>query len=154
MRDPHKLQIYVKSFALAVRVADIVRTFSPRLFRSLAEQLDSAAQSIPANIQEGCSESSRREFARFLQIALASCGEVAHHLQFAQRTGALSVEMYEELNNQNTEVRRMLASLLRVVRDELNADDDNNSVEAMQRRRKVQRAKTNDDKSKRSRRRP
>jgi len=97
-----------------------------------------AAQSVSANIAEGCAHSSRREFARFLQLALASCGEVAYHLLFARDTKAITHDLFIELDSANREVRRMLASLLRVVRDELTDEDDDPSVAAMQARRLTQ----------------
>ncbi|MEO7997447.1 MAG: hypothetical protein ABI852_08385, partial [Gemmatimonadaceae bacterium] len=48
---------------------------------------------------------------------------------------ALTPEQNAELLGANTEIRRMLASLLRRVRDDLTDDDDDDSVAAMQRRR-------------------
>ncbi|MGV3709820.1 MAG: four helix bundle protein [Gemmatimonas sp.] len=143
MRDVHKLLVYGKALALAVRVNEFTRGLSARRYRNLADQLSAAAESIPANIQEGCAESSRREFARFLQIAVASSGETANHLLFANRCGAMDEASFNTLNGANTEVRRMLASLLKKVRDELNEDDADPSIQAMQRRRVMQRSKEN-----------
>ena len=101
----------------------------------MADQLIRSSLSVAANIAEGCAHSSRREFARFLQLALASCGEVAHHLTFARDTKAITNEQCIELDSANREVRRMLAALLRVVRDGLTDDDDDSSVAALHARR-------------------
>ena len=135
MREPGNLIVYKKALALSVRIFAICTLISKRRYPGLADQLIRASQSVAANIAEGCAHSSRREFARFLQLALASCGEVACHLTFARDTKAITMELFIELNGANREVRRMLASLLRVVRDELTDEDDNPSVSAMQARR-------------------
>ena len=135
MREPHTLLVFEKARALAVLVHAICSDISKRRYPALPDQLMRASNSVPANIAEGCAHSSRREFARFLQLALASCGEAAYHIAFARDTKAITTEHFEQLNGANREVRRMLASLLRVVRDELTEDDDNPSVVAMQARR-------------------
>ena len=135
MREPDHLLVHKKALALAVRVQLFAARIPKRRYPGLSDQLVRAAQSVPTNIAEGCAHSSRREFARFLQFALASCGEVAHHLIFARDTGALTVEQFVDFDSANREVRRMLASLLRVVRDELNDEDDDDSVAGMQARR-------------------
>ncbi|MEP6833430.1 MAG: four helix bundle protein [Gemmatimonas sp.] len=105
----------------------------------LVDQLTRAANSVSSNLAEGCAHSSRREFARFVQMSLASCGEVAHHLKFARDTRAISIELFADLESACREVRRMLASLLRKVRDELTETDDDESIAAMQSRRFKQR---------------
>ncbi|MEO7361865.1 MAG: four helix bundle protein [Gemmatimonadaceae bacterium] len=135
MREPGKLLVYQKAHALAVLVHALCTRISRRRHPGLSDQLMRASQSVAANIAEGCAHSSRREFARFLQLALASCGEVAYHLVFARDTKAITLEQFAALDSANREVRRMLASLLRVVRDDLTDDDDDPSVAAMQTRR-------------------
>ncbi len=135
MREPNKLLVHQNAHALAVRIDALCAHVSKRRHPGLSDQLVRAAHSVPANIAEGCAHSSRREFARFLQVALASCGEVAYYLTFARDTAAIDPETFVSLDSANREVRRMLASLLRVVRDELTDRDDDDSVAAMQLRR-------------------
>lgn len=68
--------------------------------------------SIPANIAEGCGCNGNREFARFLEIALRSASETEYYLLLSQDLRYLSTKTYEELNNQVTEVKRMLTRLI------------------------------------------
>jgi four helix bundle protein len=135
MRDPNNYTVFIKAHALALRLASITALAPIRRQPGLSQQLRRASNSVPANIAEGCAHSSQREFARFLQHALASAGEVGYHLKFAADVNAITPQEDAELRGANTEIRRMLASLLRKVRDDLTDDDDDTTVAAMQRRR-------------------
>ena len=119
MRSMTNLRVFHRAHDLAVRIATVTSEILPRPHPGLASQLRRAAASVPANIAEGCGHSSRYEFARFLQLALASNVETEYHLQFARDVNAISVAQHSELSAESNAVRRMLASLLRKVRDEL-----------------------------------
>ena len=69
--------------------------------------------SVPANIVEGRSQQSEREFARFLRIALNSTTELEYHLLTAREVGAIRESDSLTLTSQVIEVRRMLYGLLR-----------------------------------------
>ena len=75
-----------------------------------------AAASIPANIAEGCGHGTEREFARFLQMALASASELEYHLLLAVDLGMLPRRRYLELDSAVIEVKRMLTALIHNVR--------------------------------------
>src|SRR5690348_6525884 len=85
-------------------------------YPGLVSQLRRAAASIPTNIAEGCGHSTRREFARFLQMAMASASELEYHLLLAVDLGLLQRRDYEALDAAVTEVKRMLTALIRRVR--------------------------------------
>ena len=76
-----------------------------------------AAQSIRANITEGCSRSSNRDLARFLQIAIASASELEDHIEFARDVDLLTPNDVAPLLNQTVQIRRMLFALLKRVQD-------------------------------------
>ena len=69
--------------------------------------------SVPANIVEGSSQQSRREFSRYLRIALNSTTELEYHLLTARDLGAIRASDSLTLISQVTEVRKMLYGLLR-----------------------------------------
>ncbi len=123
MRDTKNLRVFDRAHEFAVRVDALTWGSEWRKRGKLVTQLRNAAESVSTNIAEGCGHSSRREFARFLQLALASNSEASYHLKFARDVGVLSTAVHEDFSDENIVVRRMLAKLLGRVREELGRED-------------------------------
>lgn len=85
----------------------------------LTSQIRRAALSIAANIAEGCSRPTNRDFAKFLNIAIASSSELEYHLQFAGDANIIPRHEFDARSTEVVQVRRMLFGLLKRVR----ADD-------------------------------
>lgn len=112
MRNFKSLKVWQKSHKLSLSVYKITLLFPREETYGLISQLRRAASSVPANIAEGCGCNGNREFARFLEIALRSASETEYYLLLAQDLKYLGTKTYEELNNQVTEVKRMLTRLM------------------------------------------
>ncbi len=67
--------------------------------------------SIAANIVEGRSQNSQKEFARFLRIAINSSAELEYHLITSMDLGLITRHAFATLESQNVEVRKMLYGL-------------------------------------------
>ena len=67
--------------------------------------------SIPTNLVEGAGQNSRREFARFISIALNSTTELEYHLMVAHDLGLIRRNDFDSLSAQTIEVRKMLHGL-------------------------------------------
>ena len=67
--------------------------------------------SIPTNLVEGAGQNSRREFARFISIALNSTTELEYHLMVADDLGLIRRNDFDSLSAQTIEVRKMLHGL-------------------------------------------
>jgi four helix bundle protein len=78
----------------------------------MTSQLRRAAASIPANIAEGCVRGSSGEFRHFLQVALGSASELEYHILLSHELGYLDKSQYESLENNATELKRMLTSFI------------------------------------------
>jgi len=83
---------------------------------ALSDQLTRAAMSVPANIIEGSAHSSPREFARFVQYALASVSELEGHAQLARDLQLISEQDLASLLGGIVDVRKMLHGLLKALR--------------------------------------
>ena len=90
-----------------------VRRFATSDRGVVSNQLRRAALSIHANIAEGCGKSSRRETARYLQIASASAKETESHLVVAGDLRLLHPGLCEQLIDQSRLIQRMLEGLMR-----------------------------------------
>jgi four helix bundle protein len=87
--------------------------------RSLGRQVREAAQSIPANIAEGCGRDSSRDMARFLQMAIGSSTELEYHLQFAGESGTIHDRESRDRQDRVIEIRKMLIGLQRSVKSRI-----------------------------------
>lgn len=85
--------------------------------RDLRSQLRRAAVSVLANIAEGFERGTQKDFAHFLTMARASCGEVRSHLYVCEDVGHLSPESAQQLRDQAAEVSRIIYGLRAKVSD-------------------------------------
>ncbi len=113
MKDFTQLTVWQKSHALSLEVYRITTRFPKEEIYALTSQMRRAASSIGANIAEGCCRDGDAEFARFLYIAMGSASELQNHIFLARDLGFMSPTTAETTLNQITEVKRMLAALIR-----------------------------------------
>ena len=95
---------------MAIRVHRIARGFRGNDVAGLRSQLTRAADSVAANIVEGCGAATTREFARFLDMSIKSAAEAEYHLLSARDRGAISETQWQQLSGEIVEIRRMTYS--------------------------------------------
>ncbi len=113
MADFKNLKVWQKAHAVALATHRVAGRIRRSQHASLRNQMVRAAMSVPANIVEGRSQQSQREFARFLRIALNSTTELEYHLLTARDIGAIRESDCLTLTSQAIEVRKMIYGLLR-----------------------------------------
>jgi four helix bundle protein len=116
MQDFKKLSVWGKSHLLTVAVYTVSSGFPPKEAFGLTSQLRRASASISANIAEGCGRGGKAELMRFLTIAFGSASEVEYHLLLAKDLLYLKPDDYEKLNEQVTQVKRMLTALMKKIK--------------------------------------
>ena len=81
------------------------------LFFGLTNQMRRAAVSISSNLAEGCSRSSKIDYARFVEIATGSVFEVVSQATIGRNQGFLNPTDYERLYGAAEKQSRMLSGL-------------------------------------------
>jgi four helix bundle protein len=74
-----------------------------------------AAVSIPSNIAKGSCRGGRREFARYLHVAIGSAAELEYDLLLSQDLTFLGRAEARRLDEEVAEIKRMLTGLIRRV---------------------------------------
>jgi four helix bundle protein len=118
MKDFKGLKVWEKSHLLTLAVYKATQVFPKDEIYGLTSQLRRAVSSIPTNIAEGCGRSSQADRARFFDIAFGSASEVEYQLLLSRDLGYLKDAEFTELDDAATEVKRMLAGLLKNLKAE------------------------------------
>jgi four helix bundle protein len=109
MQNYRRLSVWRKAHAIALKI--------PRGRNAgLISQLRRAALPIPANIAEGSSRPTDKDFAKFLHIALASTTEVEYHLEFAAAADIVPAHEFAIRQHELIEIRKMLTGLVKHLR--------------------------------------
>ena len=109
----HRLDVYKKSYQLALEVHKLTLGFPKYEQYELAAQLRRSSKSIPGNIAEGMGkQESKADVRRFIRIALGSCDESRVWLEFARDLGYLSKKDQCLFEQRYQEVGRMLRGLI------------------------------------------
>lgn len=118
MRDYTKIRAWQMSDDLTVAVYQATRCFPDEERYALTNQIRRAAYSVPANIVEGSSRDSKKDYLHFLYIARGSLSETRYFLHLAARLGYLSAAEKEAASESAEEALRVLAGLIRAVEKE------------------------------------
>jgi four helix bundle protein len=118
MRDYTKIEAWKLADDLTVAVYERTRSFSKEEIYGLTSQLRRAAYSVPANIVEGASRDSKKDYLHFLYIARGSLSEAQYFIHLAARLGYLPSEVADTLRQQTKVAFARLHGLIRVVEKE------------------------------------
>lgn len=121
MQNFRRLRVWERAHQFALDIRKATHSFPRTGYGELKAQLISAAESISTNIVEGAGAASRKEFARYLDIAIKSTLEVESQLQLALDYAILLPDKWKSLSDELVEIRRMLYGLRKAV---LKADRD------------------------------
>jgi four helix bundle protein len=110
----HKdLKVWRLAMQLAKDIYRLVEEFPKKEEYRLTSQIVRAAVSIPANIAEGNSRGSRKDYANFISIARGSAAELETLLLLAKDIKLAPEEAFQNAIEQTTEIGRMLNALRR-----------------------------------------
>jgi len=117
MKNYKELTIWRKGIELVKAIYVLSKEFPSDERFGMISQLTRAAVSIPANIAEGSSRNSDKDYARFIQIALGSAFEVQTYLIIAkdmnwctkENIEAIELLLEEEIKMMHIFIRKLLA---------------------------------------------
>ena len=104
------LDVYKRSNALFPKIYKIVRMWSKDDQKEIGSQLIRSSNSIHANIAEGSSKS-KKDFARYISMAIGSCDETRSHIVDVSNVGLISPDLRKELLNEYEIVGKQLTKL-------------------------------------------
>jgi four helix bundle protein len=110
------LHVYQKSLDYSNTVRHCIRKFPKDELFGLTSQWRRAADSIVLNIAEGAGNSSKVEYARFLDIATRSAFECLGCLDIALRAEYLNKIDYDNFSFQTNELIAMLDGLKKSIK--------------------------------------
>ena len=111
--DFRKLRVWQAAQEMAVDAHRVTARMRGARSATLCDQLTRAAMSVPTNIVEGSAHASPREFARYLQYALASVSELEGHIQLARDLEMITEQDFTAFLGRIVDVRKMLHGLLK-----------------------------------------
>ncbi|PCJ23030.1 MAG: diversity-generating retroelement protein bAvd family protein [Flavobacteriales bacterium] len=112
MASYRDLEIYKRSFKMAMDIFWITRKFPKEEVYSLTSQIVRSSRSISANITEGWAKREYENvFKQHLIHALGSNSETENWLDFAFECNYLTKEDYQQLKDEINQVGKMLTKL-------------------------------------------
>ena len=91
------LEIWKDSINLAEEVYGVTRKFPREEVFGMTSQLRRAVVSISSNIAEGSSRGSKKDYCRFVDIALGSLKEVENLFHLSRRFGYVDTKLSDQL---------------------------------------------------------
>lgn len=115
MLGPYRnLGVWIKSIEFVTELYRLTSTFPNYEIYGLTSQIRRASVSISSNIAEGYGRSTNKELIHFLYNSMGSVNEVETQLLIARNLGYLDENNYVKLNNMNSEIAKMLYSLINI----------------------------------------
>ena len=113
IKNYHDLEIYQKSYGLALEMHRMTFNFPKHEMYELGSQLRRAAISIPLNIVEGYGQREYPNvFKKYLITALGSCNEVAVILDMVKDLDYLDDEKFEQFKERYDHLGRQINKLI------------------------------------------
>ncbi len=112
-RSWEDLIVWQKAHILVLEVFKIVKTFPIEEKYGLVSQIKRSAYSVSANIVEGHSKNSNKDFIKYLYIARGSAEELKYFLLLSRDLKYLENLVYENLLSKLNEISYLLNRLIK-----------------------------------------
>ncbi len=119
MTNFKQLKIWIKGMEMTGKSFQFIKTLSTSERYMIGTQLIKSAVSVPSNIAEGCSRRSRKEYDRFLEIALGSTYEFETQIILTQMANLGDANLRIQLLEDVIEEQKMLNGFIAKLSQEL-----------------------------------
>lgn len=108
------LEVYKKSYDLALKIHKLSLQLPQYLQYDLSDQIRRASRSIPSNIVEGYTRNqSFNDKKNFLSYALGSCNEMIFNLQFLKDLKMITSDFASQLISEYTICSKQIYQLIK-----------------------------------------
>ncbi len=114
-----KLEVYQEAHQLVLSLYKTIDNFPKHEKYRIIDQILRCGYSIPANIVEGNSRNTTRDYINFLFIARGSLNELSYFLRLSHDLGYLPKENYERLKTHSDKIGRMLNGLINSMKNRI-----------------------------------
>jgi four helix bundle protein len=115
MYQVKELNVWQKSIVLVKEIYEATQKLSKDELFGITSQLKRSADSIPANIAEGCGRNSDKELNRFLDIANGSTFELEKLIILCLDLKYFLKKEFESINIQLNEIQKMFFGLKQTI---------------------------------------
>ena len=112
-----ELPVYQRAVEFCAAITAILGRPALRRDRQLHKQIDTANDSITANMEEGFEQSTGRFFANYLFVAKGSLAEVLGRLKTARRKGYISQEELDGHLQTGEKLGKMVGGFIRYLNE-------------------------------------
>ena len=106
------LNVWKESHAFVIDLHNTLRTFPKNEQFAIVDQMRRASYSVPANIIEGHSKNSKKDFTRFLYISRGSLEELRYFLLLSRDLTYIDNTKYQYLEHKAQTISKMLNGLI------------------------------------------
>lgn len=111
MNDFRKLDVWTKAIDFSTKIHSTTKKYPKEEIYGLVSQLRRAAVSISSNIAEGCSRTSKKDFARFLEFSIGSAFEIESQLVVSKNLDYITELEHNSLRDELVHIENMLIKL-------------------------------------------
>lgn len=112
--------VFNKAFKFAVKIVGLYKELQVNNEYVISKQMLRSGTSIGANIREGLEGQSKKDFVAKLSIALKEACETEYWIELLIATNYLNHEIGKDLLSDLSEIIRLLNSILRTSRSNMN----------------------------------
>jgi four helix bundle protein len=112
-----------KSMLFAIRIVNLYKYLSKKKEFVMSKQVLKSGTSIGANLAEADCSISKKEFLAKTYIAFKECIETKYWLELLQKTDFINMTEYNSLAKDCDEIYKILASITKTTRNNMNNEN-------------------------------